>query len=135
MIQARARMWLGWGWLLVIAFSCVPARVWVWQDDVTLWRDAIRKSPARARAHLLYGMALERRGFVTTAEEEYRMALYLTVNRASQRMRGEQLSAGLHLAERLSKRRAYQEMQEVLAFVGCSPTEQRMTWNCPVQPE
>src|SRR5690606_13666337 len=42
----------------VILGNIAFARLWDWQSEVTLWRDAVEKSPRKYRTNLNYGMAL-----------------------------------------------------------------------------
>lgn len=47
----------------------------VWSDEVSLYRDCIKKSPAKARPHNNLGATLARRDFLTEAIGHYRQAL------------------------------------------------------------
>lgn len=49
----------------------------VWQDEVTLLRDCIAKSPRKARSYYNLGIALAERGHVDEAIEHYRAALQI----------------------------------------------------------
>lgn len=71
---------------LAVGLLCVAAAVgsvWtyqrnsVWADDVTLWRDCVKKSPAKARAYTNLGSALARRGNFEEAAGNYQKALAL----------------------------------------------------------
>ncbi len=61
--RRRARACLAGGAALALALA-VAARVRnrVWTDEVTLWGDAVEKSPAKARAHVNLGVALAQAG-------------------------------------------------------------------------
>jgi len=50
----------------------------VWADEITLYRDCVEKSPAKARPHNNLGAALIRRGRLAEAVEQFRTAL--TIN-------------------------------------------------------
>jgi len=49
----------------------------IWQDEVTLWKDVVAKSPAKARAHGSLGHAYQRSGFPDEALGSYREAVRL----------------------------------------------------------
>lgn len=49
----------------------------VWQDNVTLWRDVVSKSPLKARGHHNLGYAYAGQGRIYEAIEEYKTALGL----------------------------------------------------------
>ena len=70
--------WLG------IAFLCVVGTlftVWtfernrVWMDELSLYRDCVEKSPAKARPHNNFGAILLRRGRLPEAIDEFQAAL------------------------------------------------------------
>jgi tetratricopeptide (TPR) repeat protein len=50
------------------------ARNAVWKDDVSLWRDVVAKSPAKARAHVNLGVAHQARGESSEARSELLVA-------------------------------------------------------------
>ena len=56
---------------LVLAVSA-GLRNRVWQDEITLWGDAVAKSPAKARPHYNLGVALARAGRAQEAIEQFR---------------------------------------------------------------
>jgi len=47
----------------------------VWRDEVTLWADALRKSPGRVEAHVQIGIGYVERGMLDAAVAEYEQAL------------------------------------------------------------
>jgi protein O-mannosyl-transferase len=49
----------------------------VWASNLTLWRDAVEKSPAKARAHVNLGQAYQLGGHAAEAVQEYQAALRL----------------------------------------------------------
>ncbi len=53
------------------------ARNLVWKDDVTLWSDAVTKSPQKARPHTSLGVAYQAKGQLEDAMRECRAALQL----------------------------------------------------------
>ena len=63
---------------IAIVFICGGlswSRSRVWKDDLTLWRDAIAKSPENFSAWAEYGAALNARGQVEAALDAYKKAL------------------------------------------------------------
>jgi len=50
----------------------------VWQDEITLWKDVVAKSPAKARAHGSLGHAYQRSGFPDKALSCYQEAVRLS---------------------------------------------------------
>jgi len=63
---------------LILAASVLTyRRNEVWRDDITLWRDAVGKSPGKPRTHLNLGLACHRAGDDRRAEEQFRKALAL----------------------------------------------------------
>lgn len=63
--------------LPVLAGSATYARNAVWQDTVTLWEDAVGKSPSRARCHGFLALAYMERGDYGRAVAEYQKAIEL----------------------------------------------------------
>jgi len=66
--------------LAIIVLASSGATVWrnrVWKDDLTLWFDAVRKSPNAGEAHSYLGYALFVDGEVGPAIEQYRLAIRL----------------------------------------------------------
>ncbi|MBN2180258.1 MAG: tetratricopeptide repeat protein [Deltaproteobacteria bacterium] len=49
----------------------------VWRDEITLWRDCVKKSPGKARCHNNLGRSYYREGIFEEAEQEYKKALAL----------------------------------------------------------
>ncbi len=73
-------LWAGISVLIVILFFCSAmtiARNKVWKDDLSLWTDAVRKSPSSARAHHFLALTYSKAGKVDTAIAEYEKALEL----------------------------------------------------------
>lgn len=63
---------------VVLALSTATARrLAVWDSDLALWGDAVRKSPAKARPHINYALALQAAGRLDEAEAHYRRGLEL----------------------------------------------------------
>jgi len=82
MLGKRLARGRGAGMWLVIAAAVVLAgaaykRNGVWQDAVTLWQDAARKSPLKSRPHYNLGFYLASRGDVTAAIDEFKTAIRL----------------------------------------------------------
>ncbi len=63
--------------IVLMSFSlCTIKRNFVWKDMVSLWEDAVRKSPAKARPHAALGLAYnEEKGLIDEAIRQYRIAL------------------------------------------------------------
>jgi tetratricopeptide (TPR) repeat protein len=49
----------------------------VWNDEITLWEDVVKKSPKKARAHNNLGFAYYSRGLIDKAKKEYYVAITL----------------------------------------------------------
>ncbi len=61
---------------LVIVFSVwTYQRNAVWQNELSLWSDIVKKSPNKARPHLNLGENLSNKGRVAEATQQYRQAL------------------------------------------------------------
>ena len=77
-------------WLCIglLCTAAVVGSLWtyqrnaVWTDDLALWRDCVKKSPAKARAYTNLASALVRRGEWVEAVEHYQTALKLKPNAA-----------------------------------------------------
>ncbi|RMF92526.1 MAG: tetratricopeptide repeat protein [Candidatus Schekmanbacteria bacterium] len=62
--------------LIVLFFSIGTfERNSIYKSEITLWKDAVKKSPLKARPHNNYGYALQKAGFVDEAIKEYLIAL------------------------------------------------------------
>lgn len=87
------------GWVLGLPFVTF-ARVVVWHSDETLWADAVRKAPEKARPIMNLGRAHELRGDVTFADTAYRKAIALSFDprRSDYDMRFTQAAAETNLA-------------------------------------
>lgn len=67
---------------MLVAYICFLGakthwRNLVWQDEITLWQDTIRKSPGKARGHIFLGGALLGRGRLSEAVEQFEKAVSL----------------------------------------------------------
>jgi tetratricopeptide (TPR) repeat protein len=60
------------------SFISTIQRIPVWQNDHTLWQDAIHKGPNSPRAHYQYAHALESEGNINEAIREYEIGLELS---------------------------------------------------------
>jgi protein O-mannosyl-transferase len=66
---------------LVTIFSVATyQRNKVWQDELTLWSDVVRKSPEKARPHYTLGMAYAKQKEWDEAINQYRIAIKITPN-------------------------------------------------------
>ncbi|MBI3609124.1 MAG: tetratricopeptide repeat protein [Nitrospirae bacterium] len=63
--------------ILLILSSAAYQRNHVWKDDFSLWKDAVNKSPGKARAHHNLGLEYEVQRRLDEAAQEYRLALKL----------------------------------------------------------
>lgn len=63
--------------LVVILATLSRERARVWDDDLTLWGEAVQRSPFAYRAHMHLGGALEARGDLVAALDRYRRAVEL----------------------------------------------------------
>jgi tetratricopeptide (TPR) repeat protein len=74
----RARRWRPWGCgLLLIMGVLTWQRNTVWQDDLTLWQDAVDKAPGMFRAQSNLGLAHYERGELDPARAAFERALEL----------------------------------------------------------
>jgi tetratricopeptide (TPR) repeat protein len=73
-LPRRTTAALVWGWCLG-AVPLVWTRCGDWRDDLSLFRQAVRVSPASARGHYNLGQALQRAGELTPALGAYQRAL------------------------------------------------------------
>lgn len=64
--------------LLMIPYSIgTVKRNEVWQDDMTLWKQAVIDSPYSSKAHANYGLLLQQAGQLKDAEQHYLQAIQL----------------------------------------------------------
>jgi tetratricopeptide (TPR) repeat protein len=63
--------------IILLSFSlCTIKRNFIWENRVSLWEDAVSKSPSKARTHAALGLALqEEKGLLDEAIRQYRIAL------------------------------------------------------------
>ncbi len=63
--------------IILLSFSlCTIKRNFIWKDRVSLWEDAVGKSPSKARPHAALGLAYnEEKGLIEEAIRQYRIAL------------------------------------------------------------
>ncbi|MBI5205082.1 MAG: tetratricopeptide repeat protein [Nitrospirae bacterium] len=63
---------------IIIALSMAAyQRNAVWQDEMSLWEDVVRKSPQKAKGHYNLGIAYYNKGLTDMAIEHYQIALRL----------------------------------------------------------
>lgn len=63
--------------LIAVLSAVTIRRLAVWDSDLALWEDTVRKSPGKARPRVNYGLALQSAGRLDDAEAQYRRALQL----------------------------------------------------------
>ena len=69
--------------LLVIFYSILTfQRNKVWEDEFTLWSDAVRKSPYKARTYFNRGKAYQKKGNYNQAIADYNQAIQINSNYA-----------------------------------------------------
>jgi len=79
-VELRKLAW-ALGIIIVTAFAVLSVqRQVVWQDDLSLWRDAVIKSPYHPLPHTNYGFALSNAGAHDEAIKEYKIALLPEMN-------------------------------------------------------
>jgi tetratricopeptide (TPR) repeat protein len=61
--------------IIIVLSSATYARSYVWEDNFTLWKDAVEKSPNKARPHNNLGVAYMANGRMEEAIEHYKAAL------------------------------------------------------------
>lgn len=80
------RIWQGHSRFSLLSFGALSALVLsaatyqrnaVWKDELSLWSDAVAKSPGKARPHQYLALALARRGELDQALEHYAIAVGL----------------------------------------------------------
>lgn len=101
------------------------ARNAIWQDEVTLWQDAVRKSPNKARAHEGLGGALFRKATfapemlegITLMKDESNTCLAASVKASREAIRLNEGSPAAHfnLAKALGMQKKFDEALDVLA--------------------
>lgn len=60
---------------VLVGSAAAYARNEIWKDRITFWEDAVRKSPNKARPHVILGDAYHEKGRLDRAIEEYRTVL------------------------------------------------------------
>lgn len=137
---------LVWCWLLTL--SLVSAnRVGVWENNDTLWLDAVIKSPSKPRANINYGEIQLQKGHYLQAEYYFTKAATLAHARPDQRAGVSTLYALINLAQVQSLQGRYQQMAATLTRLGClphflidldhpsgTPVTREITWSCTVRP-
>ena len=63
---------------LILVFGLATyQRNLIWKDDLTLWSDNVKKSPAKARVYDYLGLAYQKAGDLDNAIRQYRKSLSL----------------------------------------------------------
>ena len=110
---------------LVLLLTCgllTLSRNVVWSDELTLWRDAVAKSPAMPRPHAHLGNALRQVGELQRAEEAFKATLALDPQHRAARTNLANLHYEAGRAEadagraQQHYRRAVREYEQVLAL-------------------
>lgn len=68
------------GAVLAVLAVLTVGRNRVWENEQTLWKDVVAKSPESGRAHMNYGLTLMRQGLMDQAEVQFRDALRYAPN-------------------------------------------------------
>lgn len=77
-LKINKKWWIGLLVILVTAYSIAAySRNLVWKTEISLWEDAVKKSPYRARAHYTLGVYYFKVQRYEEALREYRIALQL----------------------------------------------------------
>ncbi|MCL4455822.1 MAG: tetratricopeptide repeat protein [Nitrospirae bacterium] len=67
----------------VLIFSgATYARNTIWQDEIKLWEDVVKKSPNKARVHYNLGVVYEKKGRIYEAMDKYLTVIKLSPNHA-----------------------------------------------------
>ncbi len=85
--QIKKRKGISLSWKTILLISLLFAvrtyeRASVWQEPLSLWTDAVKKSPYKARPHNNLGMVYHKKGMVDEAISEYKKALTINPNLA-----------------------------------------------------
>lgn len=104
--------WLGIGILcvfIVLSAFWTYERNKVWQDDITLRRDTVAKSPRKARPHYGLGVALAKQGYLDEAIVQFNFALNIEPGHTAARN-----SLGSALARKGRIKEAVEQYRKVL---------------------
>lgn len=63
--------------ITIILMGATYARNTLWQNEINLWSDVVKKSPQKARGHYNLGLAYKAAGLFERAAEHYKTALIL----------------------------------------------------------
>lgn len=64
---------------ILISFAAFQRNT-AWLKEISLWHDAVRKSPFKARPHTNTGLAYDEKGDMDKAQDEYQRAIQLEPN-------------------------------------------------------
>jgi hypothetical protein len=95
--------------LVILLGSATFVRNMVWGDEVTLWKDVVRKSPNKARAHNGLGTAYMYKGLFDRAIEQFRIAINIEPQHADAHF-----NLGIAYGEKGLYDDAYREMKKGL---------------------
>ncbi len=77
-LKINKKWWIGFLIILIAAYSIAAySRNLVWKTEISLWEDAVKKSPSRARAHYTLGVYYFRAQRYEESLREYNIALKL----------------------------------------------------------
>ena len=122
-----------WGLLQV---SATAAQVWVWHDNYSLWANAVKYAPYKARPHINLGAILEVQNQLVEAQVEYEIAVEASrTRRAVTDQRGGQAHtyAASRLARVLSMHGRLPEAIAMLVREGCEEGrtgDEQWIWRC-----
>jgi tetratricopeptide (TPR) repeat protein len=66
--------------IVIMLVGATYARNMVWKDEITLWKDVIKKTPRKARGYIFLGIVYQSQGLIDKAVEQYRIAIRLEPN-------------------------------------------------------
>ncbi len=68
--------------IVLILSGAAYVRNTIWQDEIKLWEDVVKKSPNKARVHYNLGVIYDKKGRIYEAIEEYLEVIKLSPNHA-----------------------------------------------------
>lgn len=117
---------------MVLLLPVTAHRVFIWQNNLSLWANAVQEAPLKPRSLINYAEMLDRIGETDQALGYFRKAFEVTRWRTDQRSSISRLYAAADLVHVLAARREYAEVWKVLQASGCKETRKgnRIDWVC-----